>query len=130
MLYKFGETSLKRQEGVHPLLRECAERALSYGILDLTIPPLGGIRTLKDQEGLVEKGFSKTLNSLHRKQKSGFGHALDIIPYPVDWNNLENFMLMGSVMFRAANQLNIPLEWGGHWSRFKDYPHFQLPRGL
>lgn len=129
-MYRFGKTSLQRMEGVHPLLRECAERALSYGIIDLTVPPYGGLRTLNDQRALVAKGASQTLNSLHRPQSTGYGHALDLAPYPIDWNNIQNFMLMGTLMFRAANEMSFPLEWGGHWRRFKDYPHFQLPRGF
>lgn len=131
MSYKFGETSLKRMQGVHPLLRQCAERALSYGILDLTVVPYGGLRTLDDQRQLVAKGASQTLNSLHRVQpETGFGHAIDLAPYPLDWNNIERFMLAGTLMFRAAMELGVPLEWGGHWKNFKDYPHFQLPRGF
>ena len=131
MSYSFGKTSLARQEGVHPLLRQCAERALSYGIMDLTVPPLGGKRTTDQQRGLVAAGVSQTLDSLHRIQKStSFGHAIDLLPYPVDWNNLTRFNMMASLMFRAANELDIPLEWGGHWKSFKDYPHFQLPRGF
>lgn len=130
MAFKFGQTSLERMQGVHPLLRECAERALSYGILDLTVVPYGGLRTLEDQRKLVARGASQTLESLHRKQETGYGHAIDLGPYPIDWNNITNFMLMGTLMFRAASEIKMPLEWGGHWKTFKDYPHFQLPRGF
>lgn len=134
MSYRFGETSLQRMEGVHPLLRECAERALSYGLIDLTVVPYGGLRTLEDQRQLVAKGASQTLNSLHRVQETGFGHAIDLAPYPVDWKDTGRFMLMASLMFRAANEMGgaqvVPLEWGGHWPKFKDYPHFQLTRGF
>ena len=130
MTYKFGNTSLQRLEGVHPLLRECAERALSYGVLDLTVPQLGGLRTIDDQRKLVAKGASQTLNSLHRKQSSGYGHAVDLVPYPVNWDDLFRFSMMGTLMFRAAGEIGIPIQWGGHWKNFKDYPHFQLPRGF
>ena len=27
----------------------------------------------------------------------------------------------------AAEDIGIPLEWGGDWTSFKDGPHFQLP---
>lgn len=134
MSYAFGKTSRERLEGVHPLLIECAERALAYGILDFTVLHLGGVRTLEDQKGLVAKGASQTLNSLHRIQDTGYGHAIDIAPYPVDWKDLSRFYLMGALMFRAAGEMGghdvIPLEWGGLWPRFKDYPHFQLKRGF
>ena len=133
MAYIFGKQSLERQEGVHPIMRERAERVLSYGILDVTIPKLGGARTLEDQRGLVSRGASQTLNSLHRIQKStGFAHALDAIPYPVDWKDIARFNMLGTLMFRAAmeDEYDVPLEWGGHWRNFKDYPHFQFPRGF
>lgn len=127
--FSFGNTSRQRMEGIHPLLIGVANRALSYGVMDLTVPPFGGLRTLEDQKKLVAKGASKTLNSLHRPQSTGYGHAIDLVPYPVDWDNLYRFVLMGTLMFRAANEMGVPLEWGGHWRKFKDYPHFQLPRG-
>ncbi len=132
MTFRFGTQSLKRQEGVHPILRERAERALSYGVLDLTVPPLGGLRTLEDQRGLVAKGASQTLNSLHRKQPTGYGHALDLVPYPVSWQDIARFNMMGALLFRAAmeDDHDVPLVWGGLWKNFKDYPHFQLPRGF
>lgn len=117
-------------EGVHPILRKRAEKVLSYGIMDATVPPYGGLRTLDDQRKLVASGASLTLNSLHRKQETGFGHALDLIPYPVDWNNIERFNMLATLMFRAALEDGYPHEWGGHWKRFKDYPHHQLPRGF
>jgi len=129
-MYTFGNSSLSLMEGVHPLLRECAELALSYGILDLTVPPYGGLRTIKDQRKLVAKGASKTLTSLHLVQSSGFGHALDLAPYPIDWDNEARFNMAGALMFRAAGEIGMPLEWGGMWKTFKDFPHFQLPRGF
>lgn len=131
MGYAFGKSSLKRMNGVHPLLVECAERTLSYGVMDLTVPQLGGIRTLEDQEKLVAKGASWTLNSLHRPQSTGFGHAIDLVPYPVDWDDLHRFAMMGALMFRASKEIGMPLEWGAFWSEDnRDYPHFQLPRGF
>ncbi len=117
-------------KGVHPLLIKCAEKALSYGVLDATVVPYGGLRTLEDQKKLVARGASKTLNSLHREQSTGYGHAIDLAPYPVDWSDTSRFFMFATLMFRAAAELGIPLEWGGHWKTFKDFPHYQLPRGF
>jgi peptidoglycan LD-endopeptidase CwlK len=130
MTYQYGRTSRQRMEGVHPILVERAERALSYGILDATILQFGGLRTLDDQKLMVARGASKTLNSLHRKQSTGYGHAIDIAPFPVDWDDLTRFNMWATLMFRAAmeDEYDVPLEWGGHWGW--DYPHFQLPRGF
>ena len=30
-------------------------------------------------------------------------------------------------MKQAAKDVNVPIEWGGNWTKFKDGPHFQLP---
>jgi len=130
MTFTFGNTSLKRMQGVHPIWIQRAKRVLSYGIIDATVPPLGGLRTTHEQRGLVEKGASQTLNSLHRVQDTGYGHALDLVPYPVDWNNIERFNMLATLMFRAAQEDDYPCEWGGHWKSFKDYPHFQFTRGF
>ncbi|MCG8345103.1 MAG: M15 family metallopeptidase [Chlorobiales bacterium] len=129
-MYKLGRRSLERADGVYPLMIECVERMLSYGVLDVTVTQYGGVRTLDIQKSFVASGASKTLNSLHRIQaETGYGHAIDIVPLPVNWKNLQAFCMMGSLMFRAAGEMQLPLEWGGHW-RWKDYPHFQLPRGF
>lgn len=126
MIYRFGPTSQARLEGVHPRLIATAERALAYGILDLTVVPDGGVRTIERQKQLVASGASQTMRSRHLIQADGFGHALDLAPYPVDWGNIERFLLMGTLMFRAAAEEGVILSWGGHWSKFKDFPHFQL----
>lgn len=125
-MYHFGEKSRQRRIGVHPALVAVSDRALSYGVMDMTVLHLGGARTLDQQKDLVQKGASKTMKSRHLIQSDGYGHALDLAPYPVDWNDIDRFMMMGSLMFRAAAQEGVILTWGGHWPSFKDYPHFQF----
>lgn len=34
---------------------------------------------------------------------------------------------IADAMKQAADELRIPIEWGGDWRTFKDGPHFQLP---
>lgn len=129
-MYKFGKTSKQRLKGVHPKLIETAELALSYGVLDLTVVPYGGLRTIDDQKLLVTKGASQTMRSKHLPQDDGYGHAVDLAPYPVDWGDLSRFNMAGSLMFRAAAETGVILQWGGHWRNFKDYPHFELVKIL
>lgn len=125
---KWSKTSRRRMENVHPDLVAIADRALGYGVLDLTVLREGGTRTEEQQSVLVKKGVSQTMNSLHLIQADGFGYAIDLAPYPVDWKNIQAFCLMGTLMFRAAMELGTYIEWGGHWVTFEDYPHFQLKR--
>jgi len=51
---------------------------------------------------------------------------MDLAPFPIDWNNLDRFAELAKVIKRIAKENNTPLEWGGDWKNFKDYPHFQL----
>jgi len=54
--------------------------------------------------------------------------AIDICPYPIDWNNINRFFELHGVILAVAGQLNIEIEWGGFWNSIKDYPHYQLKR--
>lgn len=94
--------------------------------MDITVLPDGGVRTPERQAELVKKGASKTLISKHLPQKDGYGHAIDLAPYPVEWANIKRFKDLGALMKRAAKELGIEIEWGGDWKSFKDYPHYQL----
>lgn len=130
MSFYLGTTSLRRSEGVHPKMMAIPELALSYGIIDFMVLKDGGTRTMKFQKSLVAKGVSKTLKSYHLIQADSYGHAIDLAPLPIDWNNIQPFMLMATVMFRAAAELGEQIDWGGHYRSWKDYPHFNLRGSL
>lgn len=103
------------------------DKALSYGVLDFTVLPDGGVRSVKRQKELVAKGASKTLKSKHLIQNDGYGHAIDLAPYPIDWQDHKRFKDLSKLMKRAAQELGIEIEWGGEiWPGFVDMPHWQL----
>ncbi len=52
--------------------------------------------------------------------------AVDVIPYPIDWENITRFYRFGGFVKAIAVMLGIPLIWGGDWQKFKDLPHFEL----
>ena len=54
--------------------------------------------------------------------------AIDAAPYPLDWADTARFQEMGEVVKRVAKRLGIEISWGGDWKRFKDLPHFELPK--
>lgn len=54
------------------------------------------------------------------------GKAVDLVPYPVDWNDIGKFKTIADAMKQAAKELNINIEYGGDWLKSKDYPHFEL----
>jgi peptidoglycan L-alanyl-D-glutamate endopeptidase CwlK len=98
------------------------ERAIEITKQDFTV--IEGLRTKKRQEELVKKGASKTMNSRHLT-----GHAVDITPWvdgTISWD-WKYYNEIKEAMFLAARELNVPLEWGGNWTSFRDGPHWQLP---
>jgi peptidoglycan L-alanyl-D-glutamate endopeptidase CwlK len=112
--------SLKNLTGVHPDLVKivllAAERA------DFVVTE--GVRTTLRQAELVKAGASQTMKSRHLT-----GHAVDLAALVGgevrwDWPLYTNLAV---AMKSAAQELSIPLEWGGDWKSFKDGPHFQLP---
>jgi peptidoglycan L-alanyl-D-glutamate endopeptidase CwlK len=116
--YKFGASSEKELNGVRPGLVATARRALQYCPQDFCV--FDGLRTPAEQRVLVAKGASQTLKSKHLMQPSGFGHAVDLVPYvnrPVwDW---ERIWPIAAAMDLAATELGYAdsIRWGGAWDR-------------
>jgi peptidoglycan L-alanyl-D-glutamate endopeptidase CwlK len=40
-----------------------------------------GLRTAEEQKALVASGASQTMNSMHRRQADGSGHAVELVPF-------------------------------------------------
>ena len=121
MGYKLGTRSKQSLSGVHVDLVAVVEKAIEITEVDFSV--IEGIRHIERQRQLVKAGKSTTLNSRHIT-----GHAVDMVPYPVDWEDLERFELMAKAMKLAAEELEIPIVWGGDWKSFYDAPHFELDR--
>ena len=131
MTWRWGTTSRNRLERVNPLLVETLDMARSKGCPELTIPRFGGARTLAEQAELVDEGDSWTLNSLHRINEPGHmvgrdrADAVDVAPYPTDWEDERAFEAVAAYILAAAMKLDIRLRWGGLWHQ-RDLGHFAL----
>lgn len=121
MSYKLGIRSAQSLSGVHPDLVAVVEAAIKITEVDFSV--IEGIRALERQKQLLKEGKSTTLNSRHIT-----GHAVDMVPYPVDWEDLERFEEMAEAMKVSAEELEISIVWGGDWKNFYDAPHFELDR--
>ena len=121
MTYKLGTRSLQSLSGVHPDMVAVVKRAIEITEVDFTV--IEGIRNINRQRELFKAGKSTTMNSRHIT-----GHAVDMVPWPVDWEDLERFEVMSEAMKAAAEELEIPIVWGGDWKSFYDAPHFELDR--
>lgn len=124
----FGTTSLRK-------LSECDERLqiiLHDVVQEYDISVICGHREESAQNELFRAGKSHVLfpNSKHNVSPS---RAVDIIPWPVDWNDREAFCYMAGFVFGVAASHDIRLRWGGNWdgdgrtaNHFDDLPHFEL----
>ena len=119
MTYVLGNKSRRRLYGVHPDLVLVVNKAIEITIQDFTV--LEGLRTAERQQQLYSTGKSKTMNSRHLT-----GHAVDLAPWPITWD-WEYFYPIADAMKAAAEEVDVPIEWGGDWKSFPDGPHFQLP---
>ena len=121
----FGKRSKQRLKGVDIKLQHILNRLVK--IMDVSI--IEGLRTQKRQDELVKKGASKTKYSKHIK-----GKAVDVAPYPIDWEDRERFHYMGGMLRGIAHELNIKVRWGGDWdsdgeikdNSFDDLVHIEL----
>tara|TARA_Y100001973_G_scaffold4490_1_gene6525 strand:+ start:149 stop:550 length:402 start_codon:yes stop_codon:yes gene_type:complete len=131
MMPKLGKRSKQRLKGVDPRLIALLERVCKY--FDITV--IEGKRSQERQNMLVEQGKSKTKFGKHVQ-----GKAVDIAPYPIDWNARDDFHYLGGFVLGIASQMNINVRWGGDWSDsslsenrrttkdnlFDDLVHFEL----
>ena len=103
---KFGKRSRERMKGVDSRLINVMNELIK--LMDVTI--IEGLRTKERQEELVAKGASKTKFSKHIE-----GKALDVAPYPIDWENRDGFYYMGGMIRGIAQQLGYDIRYGGDW---------------
>lgn len=138
--HNLGRSSLSNLTGVHPLLIAVVVRALKISEVDFKI--IEGLRTQDRQAELYAQGRTKpgnvvtwTLNSNHFiNQKTGYGHAIDILPAPYDWKDLANFDKVAKAMMQAADEIGVTVRWGADWDMDgnprergeSDSPHFEL----
>ena len=86
---------------------------------------LEGYRDEYRQNKLHKEGSSK-LKFPSSKHNCYPSKAVDIAPYPLDWNDIESFKALSITMKQMAKFLGIKLIWGGDWKNFKDYGHYEI----
>lgn len=120
-MFYFSKRSESRLETIHPDL----QTILRTVIQDYDFSILCGYRGEREQNHLFNTGKSllRFPKSNHNTKPS---RAVDVAPYPIDWEDLNRFHELAGRILEVANLLNIGLTWGGHWKTFPDYSHFEL----
>ena len=102
-MYRFGKRSRERLKGVKPELVNVLNELIK--IMDVTI--IEGVRSQERQNELVAQGASKTKYSKHIT-----GDAVDLAPYPIDWNDRDTFHYMCGMIRGIAQQMKVPVRVG------------------
>ena len=125
----FGKKSKERLNTCDSNLQKVFNEVIKH--VDCSI--LEGHRSKDRQNKLYEEEKTKVKypNGRHNRQPSS---AVDVTPYPVDWEDRERQTLFAGFVIGVASQMGINLRWGGDWdqdfqvvdNRFDDFPHFEL----
>jgi hypothetical protein len=122
---RFGRKSKERLKGVDAKLVNVANELIK--LMDVTV--IEGLRSQERQNELVAQGKSKTKFGKHVD-----GKALDLAPYPIDWEDRERFHYMGGLVRGIGHSLGVSVRWGGDWdsdgeikdNSFDDLVHIEI----
>jgi len=120
-VYKFGKTSTKRLATCHNDL----QRLFNEVIKEVDCSIICGHRDEIAQEKAFADKKSKARwgQSNHNSSPS---NAVDVMQYPIDWNDIERVKEFAQIVNDKANELDIDIKWGGDFKSFFDGPHYEL----
>ena len=144
-MYEFSDSSKKNLEGIKPALKLLFERVISHSSHDFGIPEHGGKRTAEEQNELYQIGRTKELDRKPITNLDGYknksyhqtGMAVDIYIYDEHgacWDCIEKYKEVADLILKTFKKMQYEghfckcekLRWGGDWTSFKDYPHFEV----
>lgn len=126
---RFGKRSKARLSTCDSRLQNLFNEVIKY--FDCSI--LEGHRGEKEQNDAFAKGNSKLRypDGKHNKIPS---IAVDVIPYPIDWEDTERMNYFAGFVMGIATKMGLKIRWGGDWdmdtqtkdTQFKDLVHYEL----
>ena len=152
MTFNLSQKSLDRLVGVDERLQRVVKRAIELSKQDFMV--LEGVRTR--QQCMTNYGKGRAIAQCVAKgvpaqyanpnaakvtwlnnpfaSKHVSGKAVDLVPYPVDWNDLKKFDVIAQAMLQASKELGIAIRWGADWDADGkprergefDSPHFEI----
>lgn len=117
---KFSQASLDKLFACDARLVGICTEAINA--MDFTV--LCGHRGKEEQNKAYAEGKSKLQWPLS-KHNSNPSMAVDLAPFPIDWNDIERFRRLAILIKKVASEKQIAISWGGDW-KMRDYPHFEL----
>ena len=126
---RFSRRSRSQLQTCDPRLRSLFEEAVRH--FDCSI--LKGHRGEEAQNAAFDRGDSQ-LRWPDGNHNSYPSLAVDVAPYPINWEDRERFTLFAGFVLGLAAARGIPLRWGGDWdsdwqvrdNNFDDLVHFEI----
>ena len=109
-MFKLSNKSLERLGGVNPPLVEVVEKAITLTKIDFGVTC--GLRTMEEQQALVDSGASQTMKSKHLE-----GNAVDVVAYigsRITWE-LNVYDDIADAFKAAAQDIGLGIRWGAAW---------------
>tara|TARA_R110002051_G_scaffold324738_1_gene423377 strand:+ start:745 stop:1140 length:396 start_codon:yes stop_codon:yes gene_type:complete len=126
---RFGKRSRSRLKTCDTRLQDLFNEVIKH--FDCSV--IQGHRGKEDQNKAFKEGKSKLKypNGNHNATPS---RAVDVAPYPINWNDRERFTYFAGYVVGIALQMGLKIRWGGDWdmdtqvkdNNFDDLPHFEL----
>lgn len=125
----FSKVSLERLATCHTKIQAVMNEVIKYE--DFIV--IEGHRGQEAQDKAFREGKSK-LKWPQGKHNTLPSNAIDIAPYPLDWNDSLAFARLAGYVQAVADAMGIAVRWGGDWDgdgkskdeRFLDLVHFEL----
>ena len=110
MTFYLSKKSLSILDTVNPPLQEVTQLATKKSRVDFGV--ICGVRTMAEQQALVDSGASKTMKSKHLE-----GNAVDVMAYVGTRGSWEITLYddIADAFKAAAVELDIGIRWGAAW---------------
>ena len=129
----FGKRSTRHLITCHPNIQLVMNEAIK--LTDFSV--ICGRRSKEDQNAafnaVPKNSFLQWPDSSHNvdpdhprdSEYPHLAHAVDIVPYPIDWENLARFRSLAEIIKEVAEKEGVKLHWGFDlWDW--DFPHWQM----
>lgn len=127
----FSKASEDKLKTCHPDL----QIILRTVIQDFDFSVIFGHRTKEEQDALFAQGRDMPGKIVTNKRFPDSKHnampslAVDVAPYPIDWDDENRFHELAGRILEAAALMAIVVIWGGNWKSPHDLGHFELAKG-
>ena len=128
-LPSFNQRSRRNLDSCDPRLIEVFDEVIKH--YDCSV--ICGHRDKVTQDAAYHSGHSKKTwpNSKHNAKPS---RAVDVVPYPIDWEDRERFAQFAGFVLGIATSKGYNMRYGGDWDSdgytkdhsFSDFPHFEI----